>query len=289
MREPENMLHMYSRWCAVLSIAAAVTAAGATRPRYGGTLRVEVRAAGEAADPPQTGRGMADLADAFTITRWEAGRIAAYSANDNAVGGRPYLDTVEIQMARPLREQAIDLELGKADVVELGLNDVRRPAAGRKTWISAPVRLMALVFGPRVADERIREALALAVDRSAIHNVLLQRQGEITGALMPQWISGDAFLFPSAVDINRARVLASAAPAAARAFSLGFEEAALRPIAERVVLNARDAGLAVTVSGANADVRLVETRVEFEDPWRALAGVAAAFGLAEPARGDTPE
>ena len=264
-------------------------AGAATRPHYGGTLRVEVRAAGETADPPQTGRGMADLADAFTITRWEAGRIAVYSANDNAAGGRPYLDTVEIQMARPLREQAIDLELGKADVVEVGLNDVRRPASGRKTWTSAPVRLMALVFGPRVTDERIREALALAVDRSAIHNVLLQRQGEITGALLPQWISGYAFLFPTAADINRARSLASAAPAAARAFSLGFEDAALRPIAERVVLNARDAGLALTVSGANADVRLVETRVEFDDPWRALAGVAAALGLPEPARGDTPE
>ena len=264
-------------------------AGAATRPHYGGTLRVEVRAAGETADPPQTGRGMADLADAFTITRWEAGRMAVYSANDNAAGGRPYLDTVEIQMARPPREQAIDLELGKTDVVELGLNDVRRPAAGRKTWTSAPVRLMALVFGPRVTDDRIREALALAVDRSAIHNVLLQRQGEMTGALLPQWISGYAFLFPTAVDINRARGLASAAPAAARTFSLGFDDPALRPIAERVVLNARDAGLAVTVSGANADVRLVETRVEFDDPWRALAGVAAALGLPEPARGDTPE
>jgi len=284
------MLHMYSRWCAVLSIAAAVTAAGATRPRYGGTLRVEVRAAGEAADPPQTGRGMADLADAFTITRWEAGRIAVYSANDNASGGRPYLDTVEIQMARPLREQAIDLELGKADVVELGVNEPRRTAAGRKTWTSAPVRLMALVFGPRVTDERIREALALAVDRAAIHNVLLQRQGEISGALLPQWISGYAFLFPTGVEMNRARSLVAASPASARAFSFGFEDAGLRQIAERVVLNARDAGLTLAVSASgNSDVKLVEIRIGSDEPWRALGGVAAALGLPEPARGDSPE
>jgi Bacterial extracellular solute-binding proteins, family 5 Middle len=288
MRQPANMQPMCSRWCAALSILTAALAAGATRPHYGGTLRVEVRESFETADPPQNGRGMADLPDAFTISRWEAGRLAVYSANENAAGGRPYLDSVEIQMGRPLREQAIDLEAGKADVGELGVTENRRPAAGRKTWTSAPVRLIALVFGPRVTDARVREALAWAVDRSAIHSVLLQRQGEITGALLPQWISGYAFLFPSAVDLNRARMLAASAPAAARTFSLGFEDAGLRPIAERIVLNARDAGLAVTVSG-NADVKLIETRVEFEEPWRALAGVAAALGLPEPARADASE
>ena len=38
-------------------------------------------------------------------------------------------------------------------------------------------------------------ALALAGDRSASHAVLFQRQGEISGALLPQWLSGYAFLF----------------------------------------------------------------------------------------------
>lgn len=281
---------MCSRWCAVLSaIAVVLPAVGATRPRYGGTLRVEVRESVETADPPQTGRGMADLGDAFTIARWEAGRLAVYSANENAAGGRPYLDSVEIQMARPLRDQAIDLEVGKADVVELGVNELRRTAAGRKTWTSAPVRLMALVFGSRVADPRVREALALAVDRSAIYNVLLQKQGEITAALLPQWISGYAFLFPTGVDINRARGLVAAVPAGARTFSLGVEDATLRPIAERVALNARDTGLAVAMAGnGNADAKLVEVRIEFDDPARALAAVATALGLPEPARPDTP-
>jgi Bacterial extracellular solute-binding proteins, family 5 Middle len=282
------MQHMCSRLFAVLSLLAwSLTAAAATRPRYGGTLRVEVRESYETADPPQTGRGMADLGDAFSISRWDAGRLAVYSANESAAGGRPYLDTVEIQMARPLREQAIDLELGRADVVQLGLS---RAAAGRKTWTSAPVRLMALVFSGRITDARIREALAWAVDRSAIHNVLLQRQGEISGALLPQWISGYAFLFPTGVDINRARMLAGSAPQASRVFSLGFDDPGLRPIAERIVLNARDAGLAVTVSASgNADVKLYETRIEFDEPWRALAGLAASLGLPEPARGDAPE
>lgn len=285
------MQPMYSRWFAVLSVfAILVPLVAATRPHYGGTLRVEVRESVETADPPQTGRGMADLGDAFTITRWEAGRIAVYSANDNAPGGRPYLDTVQVQVGRPLREQTIDLELGKADLVQLGSNDVRRASAGRKIWESAPVRLLALAVGPRVADERVREALALAVDRSAIYTVLLQRQGEVTGALLPQWITGYAFLFPTAPDLARARTLVAAAGPMARTVSVGFEDPALRPIAERVALNARDAGLAVSaIASANADVKLVEVRIESEEPWRALSSVASALSLGEPARGDTPE
>ena len=286
------MQRMCLLWSAVLSaLVAVMPLTAATRPHYGGTLRVEVRETIETADPPQAGHGLADLDGAFSITRWEAGRLAVYSADDNAPGGRPYLDTVEIQLARPLREQAIDLELGKADVVELGANEVRRAAAGRKTWTSAPVRLLALVFGARVTDARAREALALAVDRAAIHNVLLQRQGEVAGGLLPQWISGYAFLFSTAADLNKARSLAAGLPPSSRVFSLSFDDPGLRAIADRVALNARDAGLAVSVcvGSANADVRLVVARIEFGEPARALANMATALGLGEPPRSDTPE
>jgi peptide/nickel transport system substrate-binding protein len=264
-------------------------AAAETRPRYGGTLRVEVRLPGDSADPPQMGPGMADLNGAFTIAQWDAGRRAVYEANDAAPGGRPYLDHVEVQLARPLRDQSIDLELGKADLVELGPNEMRRQSAGRKIWSSAPVRVLALVFGPRVDDARVREALSLAVDRGAIHRVLLQQQGEISGALLPQWLTGYAFVFPAAADIGRARGLLAGMPAAARALTLAPDDAALRPIAERIAVNARDVGLAVTVSSVNADVRLTELPIVSTDPARALMVVAAALGANAPARAASPE
>jgi hypothetical protein len=286
---------MSSPWFAACNLAlaalAAATAAAATRPHYGGTLHVEIQQSFETPDPPTTGHGMPALARGFAITHWEAGRRAAYQADENAPGGRPFLDTVEIEMARPLRDQSIDLELGKTDVVELGPTELRRQPAGRKVWPSAPVRLVALVFSARVEDARIREALALAVDRAAIHNVLLQRQGEVTAALLPQWLSGYAFLFSAAADAARARTLVAGIPAPARAISLGVEDAAARPIAERIALNARDAGLAVSVvaRAAGADVRLVEVRVGSSDAALALPGAAAALGLSEPPRADTPE
>jgi hypothetical protein len=276
----------------VVAMLCASFAGAATRPRYGGALRVELHGAFESADPPQTGPGMPDLARAFSITLWEGGRRAVYAADENAAGGRPFVDSVEIQLARPLRDQSIDLELGKTDIVELGPNEIRRQQPGRKTWQSQPVRVVALVFSRRVEEVRVREALALAVDRGAILTVLLQRQGEVSGALLPQWLSGYAFLFPAVSDLPRARALA----AGAHPLSLGVSDPALRTIADRIALNARDAGLTVNIApqGAAADIRaadirLMETRIAAADPWRALAALAAAFGLPEPPRAETPD
>jgi hypothetical protein len=285
---------MSLRWLAVLSALGACTAAlpasGATRPRYGGTLRVEIRESIETADPPQIGPGMADLAGPFAISRWEAGRSAVYATEEGGTAGRPFLDAVEITMARPLRDQAADLEQSRADVVELGWNEARRVAPGRRTWVSAPVKVVVLVFGPRVEDARVREALALAVNRASIHNVLLQGQGEVSGALLPQWLSGYAFLFDVAADVFRARSLVTAVPPATRSLSMTVDDPALRPVADRIAVNARDAGLMVSVvQAAPADVRLTVVRIGSRDPARALAGIAAALGLAAPARADTPE
>ncbi len=291
---------MWSRFPAVIRAlacaAACVTlAAAASRPRYGGTLRVELHGAFASADPPGAGPGMADLTRAFHIALWEGGRRATYAADDNAPGGRPFVDAVEIQLARPLRDQSIDLELGKTDIIELGPNEFRRQQAARKIWQSQPVRVMALVFHRRVDDARVREAMALAVDRAAIFTVLLQRQGEISGALLPQWLSGYSFLFPAAFDLARAKTLA----AGARSLTLGVSDPGLRAVADRIALNARDAGLAINVvqqpalqaapQANTADIRLIEARIASADPSRALAALADAFGLPEPPPVATPD
>jgi hypothetical protein len=257
----------------------------ATRPRYGGILRVELHQAFESDDPPQVGPGMADLSRGFSITLWEGGRRATFAADENA-GGRPFLDGIEIQLARPLREQSLDLELGKTDVVELGPSELRRAQPGRRTWSSQPVRVLALVFDPRVTDQRVREAISLAVDRAAIWSVLLQRQGEVSAALLPQWLSGYAFLFPTTPDLPRARSLA----AGSRPLSIGVSDPSLRAIADRILLNARDAGVTLSIAPAGAaDIRLVEARVPSMDASRSLAALAATFGLPEPPHADSPD
>ncbi len=262
----------------------------ATRPHYGGTLRVEIRESIEAADPPNIGYAIGQLNRHFNIAQWVSGSRAAFTADPNAPGGRPFLDNVEIQMGRSFREQAIDLELGKADIVEVDSSQPRHDA-GRRLWTSSPVRVLVLLFAPRIDNPRVREALALSVDRSAIHTVLLQRQGEISGALLPQWLSGYAFLFPASQDAARARALLAGLPAAARTLSLAVNDPSNRRIADRIALDARDIGLTLVPSSGRPgpDVRLLEVRIASTDPSLALGAVAAVLALPEPPRAETPE
>ncbi len=85
----------------------------------------------------------------FRVTQWEPERRAVLSANEDYWDGRPFLDSIAVQMGRTPQQQILDLELGRADFVELSPGDVRRASqGGMKVWSSAPVTLLALVFDP---------------------------------------------------------------------------------------------------------------------------------------------
>ena len=228
----------------------------------------------------------------FRITEWQAVRHAVFSANEDYWGGRPFLDTVELTMGRPLRDQLIDLELGKADLVELSLDQARGAAQrGMRTWRSLPLELMALVFEPghrAVEDTRLRRAVALAIDRAAILNVLLEKQGEPAGALLPQWMTGWAFLFPATRDLGRARDSAALIQPVPR-LSLTYvpSDPLSRSIAERIALNAREAGVVIQVlPDAKADMRIARVRLRSHDSAQSLADIAAALGLPQLIRPD---
>ena len=212
----------------------------------------------------------------FRVVTETASR-AVFQANEDYWAGRPYLDAVEIDLGRSLRDQALDFDLNKADIVELGFADTRRVAqGGKRAWISEPVDLLALIFDA-ATDERVREAVALSIDRATIHSVLLQRQGVPAGSILPQWLSGYAFLFPAARDLEKARRLATAAPV-----TLGYDAGDLtaRLIAERIALNAREAGITIrTTAGTQAAARIVRLRVAAPDPLQAILSACVTLNL----------
>lgn len=227
----------------------------------------------------------------FRLAGWEPGRRFKLAAHEEHWDGRPFLDGVEVEMRRSLREQLIDLELGKADIVEIPLNEVRSSSQrGLRIWSSVPVELMALLFRrdwPAVQDVRLRQALSLSIDRLSIHNVLLQKQGQPSGSLLPQRLSGFAFLFAAARDLEQARAL-SATRRFTRPLLLGYEPQDIlgRTIAERLALNAREAGILLHTlpasalpASAAADLRLLRVRLASANPEDALAQLAALLGL----------
>jgi peptide/nickel transport system substrate-binding protein len=225
----------------------------------------------------------------FRLTAWEPGRRAIFGANEDYWAGRPYLDSIEIEMGRSLRDQALDLDLNKADVVELGFGDTRRAMQnGKRAWTSPPIDLLAIVF-ETASDDRVREAVALSIDRATMHSVLLQKQGVPAGAILPEWLSGYAFLFSAARDLDRARQLARGAAPIQLAYDPA--DATARPIAERIAVNAREAGLVIHTAAAGTEAaaaRITRTRVVWPDPTHALGSVTHALGMPPPTAG-SPE
>jgi len=220
----------------------------------------------------------------FRITEWQPGRRAVFAANEENWEGRPFLDSIEVQMGRSPSDQLIDFEVGKADLVEIAPDQARRAAErGARVWTSAPMELLALVFTPgwpAVEDARVREALARSVDRGALTNFLLQKQGEPAGGLLPQWLSGYEFLFSTAADSGRARQLWPQISPVPPPLVLGYDasDALEQAVAGRIAVNARDAGIvvstqAVTTPAQSMDARLVRLRIALPEPRAALTAL----------------
>src|SRR5208337_5565924 len=205
-----------------------------------------IRRTGESAGALPIGTGP------FRLTTWEAGGRAVLQANADYWDGRPFVDSIEIQMGRASRDELLDLELGKADVAELDPVEAHRAQQeGKKVWTSAPVELLYLRFSPdrpAVQDRRLRQAIADSIDRAAIQKVLLQNYGDVAGSIFPQWLSGYTFLFPTSMDLDRARQLRGEI-GVAPALKVGYDpsDTLARQIAERVAVNARDAGLSLNL------------------------------------------
>jgi len=224
----------------------------------------------------------------FHIARWDVGKTARFEANSVYWRGRPFLDAVELRMGRPLREQAIDFDLGKADAIEVSVTEIRLlKQRGTIVAVSPPMETVALRFESERANAAVREALALAIDRAAIHSVLLQRQGEVSAALLPRWLSGYAFLFSVERNVARAKQLATSAPP----LTYGYDpqDTVLRAIAERIAVNAAEAGITLRPAGTGApDVRVVRVAVSSRDALLALGSMAAQLRLAVPKAGANP-
>jgi peptide/nickel transport system substrate-binding protein len=222
----------------------------------------------------------------FKIAKWEPGSQAVFAANEQHWAGRPFLDAISIAMGRPLAEQLMDLELGKADFVEIWPNEMRRVPKGARIWSSLPNTLIALAFErgrPALGDARLRESLALSIDRTAILNWLMQKQGETATSLLPQRLSGYAFLFSAQADATKTRQLVSRFEKLPPALLLAYDafDPLARSMADRIALNAREVGITLKVSSRplNADIRLMRLPIRSPLPRTALADLMASLHL----------
>ena len=209
----------------------------------------------------------------FRVANWEPGRRLTLQAFEDNWGGRPYLDSVVVNLGS---------SRSTADVFEIPFASPRRivPESTR-IWTSAPRELLALVAA-NDAPATIVQALGFVVDRTPIVNALAQRQGQAAFGLLPQWLSGYEFLFQTPADPAHARQLVSQIKLGPIALGYPAGDSFARAVADRLALNARDAGLSIqTAPNANAPLHLVRWTIESTDAAAELARLAQFLGMPE--------
>jgi ABC-type transport system substrate-binding protein len=231
----------------------------------------------------------------FVVADWQPGKLLKLAANEENWAGRPFVDAIEIEFGKSLRDQSIALELDKTDIIEIAPQASttlqRRSAASSSSSMSLPVELLALVFSPgsKAQDPRLREALALALDRKPIQSVLLKGAGEPAASILPNWMTGYSAVFSTQADPQRARLVLAGSRPPALNLSYDPRDPQAQLIAERIALNAREAGITVQVSLSGvADIRLIRAVLPSSDPTTSLAEAARQLGLPQPALATYP-
>ncbi len=232
----------------------------------------------------------------FHIEDWLPGKKLILVAEEEHWRGRAFVDKIEVEMGRNFREQLVELEAGKADLVEVAPEQGHRVTMeGRRVSTSQPMELVALVFAgdAQTPDEKLlRHALAESLERNSMRSALLQGAGQPAASILPNWMSGYGFTFSSDADLDRARHERAQVRSAPN-WTVGYDanDSVARLLVERIALNAMDAGLALQpTSLATAGLRLVRLPLDMADPWIALSKAAGILGMAMPKRsGDTVE
>jgi ABC-type oligopeptide transport system substrate-binding subunit len=220
----------------------------------------------------------------FRISNGRSAEFLRLTASENYWGGRPFLDSVEIQTGRARRDQLLDFELQKADVVEAEITDIKTlKQPNTVVQISKPLETIALVFENENVSSAVREAVALSVDRSTMQRVMLDKQGEISGALLPQWISGYAFLFPATRDLKRAKDLTPSGTDLS--LCSDNRDKVLRSLADRIAVDIGQAGIVVRQATKGCGVRLVRLPIMSVNPQQSLLYVASELKVSAPSWG----
>jgi len=231
----------------------------------------------------------------FHVVDWKPAKLLTLAADENCWRGRPFLDAIEIEMGKSFREQMTALELGRVDLVEIAPEQTHRLAQdGRRVMSSNPMELLALRFARDAAspdEELLREALAFSIERGSIRSVLLQGAGEPAAGILPNWMGGYEFVFPTSADLPRARQARDQVHSIPT-WTLGYESSdpIAHLLAERVALNAKDAGLSLQPSSAaSVDLRLVRIPLASTDPWITLSKISAMVDIPTGKKGGSVE
>lgn len=221
-----------------------------------------------------------------------ANNVLKLAANENCWQGRPFADAIEIRVHRAIRDQWLDLGVGRADIVEVPAEQLRQAQQDHlRVLTSAPVTLLALEAADTgaLANPMLRGAISLAIDRGALSNVIYQKQAEVTASLLPAEITGYSFLFATDRDLNKAHQLRGGLTPAQLTLSAPASPT-WQLAAQRIALNLREAGFNVQMATGTqrGDLNLRTFALDSGDPQSCLESLLRAAGQAAPVSDSPP-
>jgi peptide/nickel transport system substrate-binding protein len=206
---------------------------------------------GTTLDKRPTGTG------AFKLTRYDAATGATFDANPDWWNGKPFLDKLELSFSDDLATQVSGLQGGAADAITqfsvLGgdalLNDSNitvgtiRGAAHREMWMNCREG--------DFTDVKVRQAVALGIDRQALIDTLLKGKADIANdhPIAPIYPFFDSTQPQRVRDVAKAKQLLSDAGKPGLAATLYFPKLQEIPqLAQIVQSQLKDIGMNVTLS-----------------------------------------
>lgn len=135
----------------------------------------------------------ADFTGPFRVTGFDAERELRLERNPNWWGPAPTIETITVQQVADPEARAQIALAGQADIVDLlpssGVPELR--SADGLTLVGAPAANTVAVYlnpaSPALADQRVRQALAWAVDREAVAEIA----GEGLTEPAPSWLASN--------------------------------------------------------------------------------------------------
>jgi hypothetical protein len=200
------------------------------------------------------------FSDTYRVVEVGPGKRLKLQANEAAPGGKPFFETIELSKvgAAPM-----------GDVIEISPTAPGRAIPeGYRLWTSAPRELVALRVGD--LDPLVREALSLALDRTSLTQVLLQRRAEPAYTMLPGWLTGYAKLFVCEYNPVKAANLLSTVRLSMTELAYPADDPVLRAIAERIAVNARDANIPIRAVPGEGGVQIRRLTFHNSDPLSAL-------------------
>jgi len=213
-------------------------------------------------------------------------QVATLVAFESYWNDRGFLASVEITASRAHRDQSLDLGVGRTDLAEIAAEQIKRAQQDHLRLLSSRNdELIVLVMNRAsgsIQKPDVRQSIAESIDRASLLNFIFQRQGEITGSLLPNWMTGYGPLFSTAQNLERAREYRNrVGPVPSLTLTYDGADPSMQLVGERIALSARDAGITIRTMPAPAhwDLTLMRIRLSSSHPSVALEDLVSELGV----------